>query len=123
MLDAYLVSDDAQHWNTPNTMPPLVMSSKKLLLVQAFQHAAQNSDMLSPATSRVTPCEADGATFGIAGVNTQKTQDATDLQMISKAQMLSLDRFTSTRPAKRVLTNSPTLLNRFGRSQSRNHLE
>ena len=75
----HLVSDDAQHWNTPNTIPPLVMRSKKLTLVQAFQQAAPNSDRLSPAPSRVMPCEADGAIFGMAGVTTQHKQDATDL--------------------------------------------
>jgi hypothetical protein len=75
----HLVSDDAQHWNTPNTIPPLVMRSKKLTLVQAFQQAAPNSDRLSPAPSRVMPCEADGAIFGIAGVTSQHKQDATDL--------------------------------------------
>lgn len=76
---AHLVSDEAQHWKTPNTIPPLVMRSKKLTLVQAFQQAAQKSARLSDAASRVTPCEADGANFGRAGVNTQHTQDATDL--------------------------------------------
>jgi hypothetical protein len=71
------VSEEAQHWNTPKTMPPLVISRRKLTFVHAFQHAAPNSPSVSFGAFRVRACDAEGDTLGKGGMKTQIAQDAT----------------------------------------------
>ena len=41
--------EEAQHWKTPKTMPPEVISRTKWMLVQAALHSRQNSASPEPA--------------------------------------------------------------------------